>query len=155
MSHDDASHTIGPVHVSDAAHATLHVLPLHATRCAHEPAPRQLMLHELAALQSIVPAHEPVPTQVTTHGMPGGQTMGARHVPACVHAIVQVPLGSHVPRPASAQREGHTSAASIPRASPASASDSVASSPASGVAPSSAVASGGMLSPASPSFALP
>ena len=155
MSHDDASHTIGPVHVSAAAHATLQSLPLHAIRCVHEPAPRQLMLHELAALQSIVPVHEPAPPQVTTHGMPGGQMMGTVHVLAAVQAIVQVPLGSHVPRPESAQREGQTSAASIPRASPASASDSMASSPASRGAPSSAGASGGMLAPASPSFALP
>ena len=155
MSHEDASHAIGPVHEPSPAHATLHVPTLHAICCVHEPAPSHLTVHALAALQSIDPVHVPAPMQVTAHGMPGGQTMGFVHVPAAVHTIAQVPLGSHVPRPASAQRAGHTSAASTRRASPASTSESRASSPASGVALSSAVPSGDMLAPASPYSPLP
>ena len=135
MSHDDASHAIGPVHVPAAAHPMLHSLPLHAIPPVHEPAPTHWMMHELAALQLIVDVHEPAPVQVTAHGMPAGQTMGPVHVPAAVQSTAQVPPGSHVPMPASAQTEGHTpeasstcaSPASSLLASPASASDSVAS----------------------------
>ena len=101
------------------------------------------MMHELAAVQSIVDVHEPAPVQITAHGVPAGQTMGPVHVPAAVHPIVHVPPGSHVPRPASAQTEGHTPAASLARASPASASDGLAS-PA-----SPASATDGLPSPAS------
>ena len=163
MSHNDASHTIGPVHAPAPGHPTLHSLPLHAIgpvhepspmqvmmhepaagqpvgQIVHEPLPTQLMMHELAAVQSIPFVHEPAPVHVTTHGMPGGQTTGpVVHEPAAMHTIVQVPPSSHVPRPASAQTEGHTSAASL-GASPASASDRV---------PSPASASDGWPSPAS------
>jgi hypothetical protein len=113
MSHADAVQTIGPVHVSAALHPTLQALPPHAICCAHEPAPTQWTVHALAAMQSMVDAHEPAPVHVTVHGIPGGQTMGPVHVPAAVQSIVHVPPGSHVPTPASAQIEGHTSAASL------------------------------------------
>ena len=49
--------------------------------------------------------------------------MGPVQVPAAVHPTAQVPSGSQVPRPASAQTEGHAAAASLVGASPASASD--------------------------------
>jgi hypothetical protein len=118
---------MGPVHVSAATQPTLQVLPLQVIRFVHEPAPTQLMAQELAAVQSMVDAHEPAPTQVIAHGTPGGQTIGPGHVPAAVHVTVQVPAWSHVPTPASAHTEGHTSAASRVFASPVPASDFVAS----------------------------
>ena len=43
-SHDFASHTIAPVHVSGATHVTLHLLPPQAIPCLQEPAPTQLMM---------------------------------------------------------------------------------------------------------------
>jgi hypothetical protein len=148
-SHVDASHSIGPPQVSAPIQATLHLVPLQAIRLPHAPAPMQSMVQELAALQSIVDEHELAPVQLTAHGIPGGQTMGATHVPAAVHAIVQVPAGSHVPTPASAQSAGQSSAAS--RASAASAaSDPMASRPPSMVPPpSSALPSRGLASPSS------
>lgn len=119
-SHDVASHAIAPAHESAPAQTTLHLAPPQAIPCLHEPAPTQSMTHELAALQSIALVQEPAPMQVTAQGMPAGQTMGSSHVPAAVHVMAQVPLGSQVPTPASAQREGHASAALIGGASAAS-----------------------------------
>lgn len=122
MSHEGESHRMGPVHVSAAVHATLHLLPRQAICCLHAPAPMQLMLQALAAVQSMVDEQEPPPVQMTVHGIPGGQTMGSMHVPAAVHVTVQAPTASQVPMPASAQREGHASIALTGVASAASAS---------------------------------
>ncbi|MDB4935093.1 MAG: hypothetical protein JWP87_2065 [Labilithrix sp.] len=121
-SHVEASHVIGPVHVSATLHPSLHLLPPHPIRFTQEPAPSQLMTHALAALQSIVDVHEPAPVHVTVHGMPEGQTMGPVHVPAAVHTTAHEPAALHVPTPASAQMDGHISAASLAFASPAPAS---------------------------------
>ena len=122
MSHEDASHATVPVHVPAPRHARLQVLPLHAIGPVHEPAPTQLMVHALAAVQSIVEVHDPAPVQVTVHGTPDGHATGPVHIPAIVQSTRQVPPSSHVPRPASAQTEGHVPAASLTGASPASAS---------------------------------
>lgn len=127
ISHDGASHRIAPVHVPAPVHATLHLLPLHAIRLVHAPAPMQLMSQELALVQSTTDVHDPAPVQVTVHGIPGGQTMGSVQVPAAVQSMAHVPAVSHVPTPASAHREGHAAAASIPCASLAPASASTAS----------------------------
>ena len=99
MSHSVAVHAIGPVHAPVARHPSLHLLPAHRIAFVHEPAPWQVIVHELAETQSICPVHVPSPTQSTTHGMPVGQTMGFVQVPAPVHVTVQVPAGSHVPLP--------------------------------------------------------
>ena len=112
MSHDLASHTMGPVQVSAAEHETLQLLPPQEIPCLHEPAPMQLMMHALAAVQSTVRVHEPPPVQVTVQGMPGGQTTGSSQDNAAVHVMMQVPLLSQVPTPASAQSDGHASIAS-------------------------------------------
>jgi hypothetical protein len=111
--HVDAVHTIGPVHVPDELHPTLHSSPLHAMVPVHAPGPAQLMSHELAMLHSIVDVHDPAPTHVTLHGMPGGQMIGVVQEPAAMQVTMQVPAGSHVPTPASAQVKGHTALASI------------------------------------------
>jgi len=151
-SHDGELQTIGPVHVPAALQLTPHLLPLHVIRCVHAPAPTQSLLHTLAALQSIVPVHEPAPVQVTLHGMPAGQTTGSVQVPAATHAIAQVPFGSQVPTPASAQSEGHARTALITKASPASASELIAStaaSPSTLAAPSASVVAS-LVAPSSP-----
>lgn len=83
--------------------------------------------------------------------MPPGQTIGLVHVPAPMQVTVQVPAGSHVPMPASAQISGHTAAASTMFASPASASAFVAPS---GRGPSPAFGPS-LLTRASAPFALP
>ena len=112
MSHAAAVHAIAPVHVPAALHSSLQRLPPQAIPCVHEPAPTQVMSHLLAAVQSIVEVQEPPPVQVTAQGIPAGQRIGPVQVPAAVHVTVQVPTGSHVPRPASAQIEGHAATAS-------------------------------------------
>lgn len=112
MSHEVASHTIGPAQVSAAVQATLHVLPPHVIPRLHEPAPTQLTMHALEVLQSIVRVHDPAPVQVTVQGMPGGQTTGSSQAPPAVHVTMHVPLGSQVPTPVSTQREGHIATAS-------------------------------------------
>jgi hypothetical protein len=130
-SHSAAVQPIGPLHVVAPMHPILHLLPPHEMRRAHESAPMQSTLQELEVVQSMVEAHEFAPTQLTAQGMPAGQTIGSGHVLAAVQVTVQVPAALHVPTPASAHSEGQYSAASSADgascASPASASEAVAS----------------------------
>jgi hypothetical protein len=117
MSHEDASQAIGPVQVPAALQPMLQLLPVHAMRLVHEPAPVQSIAHALARLQSIAAVHDPAPVHVTAHGMPGGHTTGLVQVPAAMQLMAHVPSGLQVPKPASAHTDGHTAAASIVRAS--------------------------------------
>ena len=114
MSQLAASQPTRPVHEPAPVHARLQELPPHAIDPVHEPAPMHWMTQALAAVQSIAAVHEPAPVQVTRQGMPAGQATGPVQVPAAVQATPHVPLGSHVPRPASAHREGHAPEASMP-----------------------------------------
>jgi hypothetical protein len=95
-SHTSAEHVTFDAHTFDAAHAIVHVPPLHETPLLHVPGPVHWMSHALA-LHVIGPALQlPLPLHSIRHGTPEGGHAQVAPQSITQNAPLHVPVGQVV-----------------------------------------------------------